>query len=111
MLYIKNTFGIGDINVTVKITKNQSRLLLMCAAIYIAREKDSGYMTRGLILNITSLFKDNTDVILNETELEVIYQWLSVSCEFIAQEDKDEVEEIKTQLFNILHKNKQLTYV
>jgi hypothetical protein len=45
------------------------------------------------------------------TFFKVIYQWLSVSCEFIAQEDKNEAEEIKTQLFNILYKNKQLTYV
>ena len=104
MLYIKNTFGIGDINVTVKITKNVSRLLLMCAAIYIAREKDSGYMTRGLILNITSLFKDNTDVILRGTELKVMYQWLSISYEFVAQEDKNAIEEIKTQLSDILSK-------
>lgn len=103
-MYIKNIFRGEDIYITAKVTGGFPRLLLMCAAIYIAREKDSGYMTRGLILNITSLFKDNTDVILNETELEVIYQWLSVSCEFIAQEDKDEAEEIKTQLFNILHK-------
>ena len=104
MLYIKNTFGTGDICVTVKFSHQVPTLLLMCAAIYIAHEKDSGYMTRGLILNITSLFKDNTDTILNETKLKVIYQWLSISYEFITQEDKNEAEEIKTQLFNILYK-------
>ena len=103
-MYIKNIFRGEDIYITAKVTGGFPRLLLMCAAIYIAREKDSGYMTRGLILNITSLFKDNTDVILSGTELKVIYQWLSVSCEFIEQEDKNEAEEIKTQLFNILHK-------
>ena len=104
MLYIKNTFGTGDICVTVKCYSSLPRLLLMCAAIYIAREKDSGYMTRGLILNIKSLLKDNADLILSGTELKVIYQWLSISYEFITQEDKNEAEEIKTQLFNILYK-------
>ena len=104
MLYIKNTFGTGDICVTVKFSYQVPTLLLMCAAIYIAREKDSGYMTRGLILNITSLFKDNADLRLSGTELKVIYQWLSVSCEFLVRGDKYEAEEIKTQLFNILYK-------
>lgn len=103
-MYIKNIFRGEDIYITAKVTGGFPRLLLMCAAIYIAREKDSGYMTRGLILNITSLFKDNTDVILRGTELKVMYQWLSISYEFVAQEDKNAIEEIKTQLSDILSK-------
>ena len=104
MLYIKNIYGVTDLNITVKCYSSLPRLLLMCAAIYIAREKDSGYMTRGLILNIKSLLKDNADLILSGTELKVIYQWLSVSCEFLVQGDKNEAEEIITQLSDILSK-------
>ncbi len=104
MLHIKNIDVEEGIYITVKFNKSVLRLLLMCSAIYITYGEESIYETKALIRDITSLFKDNTDTILNETKLKVIYQWLSISYEFITQEDKNEAEEIKTQLFNILYK-------